>query len=146
MDTLLDSGAKGTIELATSTLTIVEVAFAKAEKDHKALDPATEVQIDKLWYPHSAVRLIEFNPVIARRARELMRLSVQRGQKTLGVADAIHLASAESVGATHLYTYNLGDFKPYANDVKLVVSNPPGGQTALLPGGQAHAGTQAPNP
>jgi predicted nucleic acid-binding protein len=49
IETLLLEAEKDTIELLTSTLSIVEVAYATAEKDQHALDDQTEERINKLW-------------------------------------------------------------------------------------------------
>src|SRR5262245_60902861 len=79
----------------TSTVSITEVAFAKAEKDGRALDPTIEAEIDALWNDRSAVKLVEFNEIIARGARRLLRHAVEQGRQ-LKPLDAIHLAKAKN--------------------------------------------------
>jgi predicted nucleic acid-binding protein len=71
----------------------VEVAYAKAEKSRRVLDPAVVAGMDALWADRSAVQLVEFDQVIARNARDLMRTSIEISRK-LTPADAIHLATA----------------------------------------------------
>jgi hypothetical protein len=70
LDALLEQASE-TDELIiyTSAVSITEVAFAKAEKDGGILDPKTESEIDALWNDRSAVKLVEFNEIIARSAR-----------------------------------------------------------------------------
>lgn len=115
------------ILLVTSTLTIVEVAFDKTEKDRKLLDISIEQKIDKLWYPNSGVRLVDFHQGIARRARELMRIAVTRGWKSQPV-DAIHPATAETMNVSELHTYNIHDFEKLGKLLGIVVTTPTGGQ------------------
>lgn len=94
LDSLLEeaSETKGLI-IVTSTVSITEVAYAKIEKDGKALDPEIEAAIDDLWNDRSAVKLVEYNEIIAREARTLIRKAVEMG-RTLKPMDAIHLATA----------------------------------------------------
>lgn len=94
LDSLIDDASKtGSIIIVTSTLSIVEVAYAKAEKSGKALDPNVIAGMDALWADRSAVQLVEFDQVIARDARSLLRRSIEIGRK-LTPPDAIHLATA----------------------------------------------------
>jgi predicted nucleic acid-binding protein len=114
----------GLITIATSMLTIVEVAFGAAEKVGGALDPGKEADIRSLWLPPSPIKLIDLHLGIAERARELIREAITRGVKMLKPADATHLASAESVGATRLHTYNLDDFDRWAPIIGATVEHP----------------------
>lgn len=104
LDALLEQ-ASGTDELViyTSTVSITEVAFAKAEKDGRALDPNIEAEIDALWNDRSAVKLVEFNEVIARGARRLMRQGIEQGRQ-LKPLDAIHLATARNRRVAEFHT------------------------------------------
>src|SRR2546428_11732135 len=75
LDALLAEAAKpdGQLEIVTSVLSIVEVAFGIQEQTQKVLSADTESKIDGLWAATNVVRLVEFHEGIARDARELMR-------------------------------------------------------------------------
>ncbi len=55
IDELLRQSRAEEVELLTSALSQVEVAFAAAEKEHGALDPEVEQQITELWAPGSPI-------------------------------------------------------------------------------------------
>jgi len=95
LDKLMADGAKGELEILTSTISNVEVAYGIQEQTQKALDPAVEANIDKLWNATSFIKLVEFHALIAQRARTLMRDGIPYGWK-LKPGDAIHLATASS--------------------------------------------------
>jgi predicted nucleic acid-binding protein len=104
LDALLEQASE-TDELViyTSTISISEVAFAKAEKDGGVLDPTIEAAIDALWNDRSAIKLVEFNEIIARTARSLLRRAVGHA-RALKPIDAIHLATAQNRGVTEFHT------------------------------------------
>lgn len=115
-------------------MTIVEVAFAKVEQDHKALDEDTEEEIKKLWEPTSPIQLVEFFPLLGREAKGLMRQSLTRGW-SLKPLDALHLVTARRLAATVFHTYDETLFKyselarfpiepPQASDPELPYSRP----------------------
>ena len=111
--TLLDEGANKRLDIYTSLISMVEVAFAKQEKDKKQLEAGVVEKIDKLWLPNSPIKIIELSPIIAARARDLIREAVGKGWG-LKPADAIHLASAENIQAHEFHTddkrlYKFGD-------------------------------------
>jgi predicted nucleic acid-binding protein len=89
--------------IVTSSISISEVAFAKAEKDGKALDPTVESEIDALWDDRSAVKLVEYNEIIARGARALLRQALATGRR-LKPMDAIHLATAQNRSVAEFHT------------------------------------------
>lgn len=93
------------IELVTSAITRVEVAFATEEKTAGALDPEVEERIDKLWAHGSPVKLVEFYDLIAERARALMRRGISQGWGSLKPLDAIHLATAQQMDVAEFHTY-----------------------------------------
>ena len=88
------------------------------------MDETTENRIKKLWLPPSPIKLVEYHMLIAERARELLRERITRGWGRLKPSDAIHLASAESVGATHLHTYNTSDFSQWGPVIGVQVEEP----------------------
>lgn len=55
IDELLRRSRANEIELVTSSLSLVEVAFVRAEKDAQQLDAHVEELIDRLWAPGSHV-------------------------------------------------------------------------------------------
>ena len=76
LDELLRQSRAGEIELVTSALSQVEVAFASSEAESETLDPEIEERIDELWTPSSPVHVVEFHPAIAQAARDLLRQAV----------------------------------------------------------------------
>jgi len=78
LDALLESSGRGEIQIATSVLSMTEVAFAASEKKNASLDKATEDKINALWEDTSVVQLVEFFPLIAGRARALIRESLAK--------------------------------------------------------------------
>jgi predicted nucleic acid-binding protein len=89
----------------TSTLSIVEVAFAAQEKIQRALDDETESRIDRLWpATGTPIALVEPSTSVMRRARRLIRTAMA-AERSLQAADAVHLATAQTVRAEVFSTY-----------------------------------------
>lgn len=130
IDSFLTQAKKGEIEIVTSTLSMVEVAYAPIERTGEQLEPQEERQIEKLWRPDSPVTLVEFHPLIAYDAKRLIRLGLPRGW-SLKPNDAIHLATAErmSVDAVHTYDSALGK---YGELIGRPVEKPESDQPSLL--------------
>lgn len=105
LDPLLDDGRKGDVELLTSAVSIVEVAFAKTEQDGRVLDPDVDDKIVRLWRPPAVLRLVDFHELIGERAKAFMRSGVERGW-SLKPMDAIHLGTAQMMRAVTFYTYD----------------------------------------
>lgn len=105
LEALLDSADDGDIELYTSELSVVEVAFAAHEKATGGLDPATERAIDALWDHPSPVRRIDVSALITREARTLVRVALATPGQGIKPPDAIHLATAKRLGVDALQTY-----------------------------------------
>jgi predicted nucleic acid-binding protein len=106
IDELLRQARAGDIEVVTSILSKVEVAFAATEKAQGALDPAVETAIDEFWSPGSPVKLVEFYELIADRARDLVRRGIAQGWGALKPADAIHLATGQQLAVGTFHTYD----------------------------------------
>jgi hypothetical protein len=75
------------IELLTSSISRVEVAYIQSEKDSGQLDQATEDAINNLWAPGSPIKPVEFYDLIADKARALMRQAVSQGWGALKPMD-----------------------------------------------------------
>jgi predicted nucleic acid-binding protein len=124
LDALLADSAspKGNVELYTSVISEVEVAFGKQEQDKKALDPDIEEQIDHLWADRNAVKIVEYHEAIGKEARELMRLGITKGW-SLKPLDAIHLATAKHIKCEEFHTYDDRLLK-YSNEVGFPIVKP----------------------
>lgn len=66
LDALLGSSAGGSIQIYTSAISQVEVAFAASEQRQKALDADMERKINSLWDDPKAVVLVEYHDGIGR--------------------------------------------------------------------------------
>lgn len=120
-------------KIATSVLTITEVAFVRMESDKGAIDPAIEAKIDAFWRNSAIVEIVEFHEVTARCARTLMRKCIANNLRVLDPPDAIHLATALLIGAQELHTYNEKHFLPYQSIVSIKICQPYC-QSPTLPG------------
>jgi predicted nucleic acid-binding protein len=107
IDVLLNKSGRTDLQIITSALSIVEVAFAKIEQDNRAPDEETEAKITALWEPRSPVQIVEFYPLLAMEARALIRQALPHGW-SLKPLDAMHLATARRVGAEKFHTYDDG--------------------------------------
>ena len=120
---LLHKSKQGEIEIVTSTISMVEVAFAATEKAGKLLDRETEDAIDALWADRGAVKLIEVDQLVNKEARALMRIGLPKSWR-LKAMDAIHLATAKLSGAGELNTYNLCDFEKFSEALGIIIREP----------------------
>jgi len=105
IDELLRRSRANEIELVTSSLSLVEVAFARAEKDAQHLDAHVEELIDGLWAPGSPIKTVEFYDLIAYDARSLIRQGITQGWGNLKPIDAIHVATAQHIAVSEFHTY-----------------------------------------
>ena len=120
LSALLESAGRG--EIMTSVVSLTEVAYGSPEKDAHQLDERTEEAIDAL-FADPAVTLIEYHAGIARQARQLIRGALVRGW-SLKPMDAIHLASAVSIGAEAIQTYDGEWSSRYAKMVGILIGPP----------------------
>lgn len=107
---LSDSKNKlGDVELVTSVISKVEVAFAQSEYQGGQPDRTVEDAIDALW-ADTAVTLIELHDQITLEARGLVRSGLHQAW-SLKPMDAIHLATAKWYGVDEFHTYDEGLIK-----------------------------------
>lgn len=106
IEQIMDEAAKGKCEILTSSVSVVEVAFAKAEQDEEAPSEDLLAAIDAYWSPGSPVTIVEFHQLIAIDARNLVRGSRLAEGHRLTPLDAVHLASAKRLGAVDFHTYD----------------------------------------
>lgn len=95
----------GDIELVTSSVSIVEVAFAQSEQQSNRIDQTIEDAIDSLWADRGAIALIEYHDLIGLEARTLIRTGLHRTWN-LKPMDAVHLATAKWFGVDEFHTYD----------------------------------------
>lgn len=104
VQTLLDEGRRGEIEIVTSVLSIAEVAYGAHERDH-GLTEAGEDAIEQLWTPGSPITLVDVSQAVTRHARKMIRRAKTQNLSGLRGADAIHLATAHMFGCDVIFTY-----------------------------------------
>ena len=107
IELLLGDARGGKLEVVTSILSQVEVAYSAAERMSNALSPDVESTINDLWAPGAPIKIVEVHPLIAARARTLIREGVPRGWSGLRANDAIHLATAQHLGVVEFHTYDI---------------------------------------
>jgi predicted nucleic acid-binding protein len=122
LELLLADARSGKLEIVTSVISIAEVAFAETERVRQRLSPDVELKIDALWAVGSPVRVIEVYPLIASRARNLMRDGITQGW-SLKAHDAIHLATAQQHQVDEIHTYD-GKWAKYAGVVGAPINEP----------------------
>ncbi len=112
-----------TDRIVTSVISKVEVAWVAQDNVKRVLSKEEEKRIDDMWENEETFEMIDFNNEIALIARKLMREGLSRGWK-LRTNDAIHLASAQWVGATELQTYDLKDFQKFSQLAGMEIKEP----------------------
>lgn len=120
---LLGEAREGRIEIYTSVVSITEVAFGAVEKTNRQLSEEVEEQIQHLWTPGSPINLVEVSLLVVEKARDIMRDAIPEGAKIAKPMDAIHVASAQRLGANLLHSYD-GDLRKIAKRVGLESDEP----------------------
>lgn len=131
IEELLEEADAGKHQIFTSFITITEVAWGKAEKEGKALDPRVEERIDGLWHPDSPVRLVEVHQLVTLDARTLMRHAIEIGWG-LKPLDALHLATAKRIGASAVHSYD-SKWPRWSEQLSLPIGTPTVSQVSLFP-------------
>jgi predicted nucleic acid-binding protein len=90
---LLDAMEAGTFNASLATIGQLEILTGPARREAAAVFEETAEEIRAL-----RLRLVALDPAVAEDAAWL------RGQSALGLADAVHLASARAAGATAFVT------------------------------------------
>ena len=95
----------GEFRIITSTLSVTEVAHTEQERLNRALDDAELNRIDNIFLDDNVVLLVECSHIIARRARDVMRIGLANNLKR-DPRDCIHLATAQLMRAVEVHTYD----------------------------------------
>ena len=104
---LYELARSGEHPIATSEISVVEVAFAERERRDPTIRDGVLAEINALLYSSPAVELIPIDAGLLEEARELVRRAAfARGTGGLQAADAIHLAAAARANAGVFFTYD----------------------------------------
>lgn len=94
------------IELLTSAVSRVEVAFVQSEKADGVLDAEAEEAIEAFWSPGSPIKTVEFYDLIADSAKALIRKGIEQDWGNLKPMDAIHIATAQRMQVSEMHSYD----------------------------------------
>jgi predicted nucleic acid-binding protein len=134
LEAMLDEASSGnSLVIYTSTASITEVAYIEEEKAAGTLDQAVADGIEALWNDRFAIRLVEFNEIIAIDSRSIVRESIAAGRKITPI-DAMHLATAKirSVDEFHTTDKPLIGKCAVLTDLGFVVKEPETMQPRLI--------------
>jgi hypothetical protein len=127
---LIRSRNRAGLRIVTSTISITEVAAGGANQlDKWDIPPEVQAQIDTLWDIRGPVDFVEFDCSVAFWARDVMR---QTRGKVKGM-DAIHVASAISVEAVELNTYDSNHLLPFGETLGVPIREPSGSVQFEMP-------------
>lgn len=121
------------IELLTSSVSRVEVAFIQSEKDSGTLDSEAEAAIVAFWAPGSPIKTVEFYDLIADDARALVRRGIEQGWGNLKPMDAIHLATAQRMKVSEMHSYD-DRLKKWSGHLGFPITDAQTAQGVLGPG------------
>lgn len=92
-------------KVITSVVSITEVSHVAEERARNRTDQKIHDALENFWGDSSLVEFIDFNELIARQARDLIRRAISL-KYVLRTNDAIHLTSAKYVGVSEFFTYD----------------------------------------
>lgn len=92
-------------KIVTSVISITEVSHIAEEKNRNRLDKKVYDALENFWGDDSLIEFVDFNELIARQARDLIRQAISL-KYALRTNDAIHLTSARYTGVTECFTYD----------------------------------------
>lgn len=92
-------------KLVTSVASITEVSHVAEEKKRNRLQQKIYDALEVFWGDTSLLEFVDFNELIARHARDLIRRAISQ-KYALRTNDAIHLSSAQYVGVDEFFTYD----------------------------------------
>jgi predicted nucleic acid-binding protein len=128
----LERAEKQEVAVITSTLSVVEVAYTTEEALGGGLTDAVIDAIEDLWAPGSVIKRVELHILIAEQARDLIRQAKAKG-RGLRSADATHLATAMSISADEIHTYENEATRSLWHDLTgILVREPPPTSTPRL--------------
>ena len=107
LDAVLDEAqqSNGSIQIVTSTLSKVEVAFSVTERAKRQISPSEQERIASLWADTSVIYLVEPHELIMDDAADMVRQAMQNDLR-LTPRDAIHLATAKRLSIPEFHTYD----------------------------------------
>jgi predicted nucleic acid-binding protein len=92
-------------KIVTSVVSITEVSHVAEERTRNRLDKKVYDALENFWGDNSLIEFVDFNELIARQARDLIRKAIIL-KYALRPNDAIHLTSAGFVGVGECFTYD----------------------------------------
>jgi hypothetical protein len=112
-----------TIQIVTSVLSVMEVAFTQIERLNRVLLPEEEARLDRLW-ASPGILLVEFTQRVAQVAREVRRDDIMvHHYRAKNYADLIHFATARYIGAAEVNSID-GDLLRYNTRYGMHVRHP----------------------
>ena len=137
LDVLFEASSRvgGTVNIHTSALTQVEVAFAASEQAQQVLDPQVEQALNDLWADQEVVVTVEYHTGIGQIAKSLIRDAITRGW-SLKPWDAAHLATAQWLSNSGLaleefHTYDKG-LEKFESFVDFTICEPRAEQPRMI--------------
>ncbi|MCH7983151.1 MAG: PIN domain-containing protein [Chloroflexi bacterium] len=134
LDSVLEEArtSKGGLEVVTSVVSRVEVAYSLQEDQQRQLSDDEEARIAKFWADNSVVKTVELYDLIVDEARGLIR-QVMPSRLRLKPMDAIHLATAKRLGVREIHTYDKKWLNQNYVDLIGITINEPNSIQPMLP-------------